>query len=442
MTSTRPTTNGYQGGGNDPAGPVATAAALAANARLEELRRAAGVVTRPTTDQGQAGRSAASTGWPSAVERGQAALEARRVEAGINYRPPTVEGAAWLAWAADYAAPDLDQGAAVAGDVCAQTSPTDFAAENGTYRNGTVGRVEGDRGGALVGVEAKIYPSLAAALQSSGLAKVGRLWFLLRTWDDQGRGFYDLDQVYQVFSGDGSPWHIGTRRLIQQLIKVGAGIFWTLRNRRGRRFTALQMTGPAGVALALKVGHLAGSPVGVPVSYLLGGMHKVNAGLFSAALTLRTDDQGGRPISRATLEHMTGAAASTQRTYIKTAGVEVRANYVAMPTGDVDQPGVFIYRGRVDGRPGRAILARRLPNSHDPQLTARPRGRVKKVNRLLNLVTNGARGETLKIDRIYHDTAAAAVGAWSRAYNHDHYWPAGRTAAGASVWGMVEAVNR
>jgi hypothetical protein len=374
MTSTRPTLQHLAGRGDDPAGVAFSAAVEAAQARLMELRRVRGIVTRP-------------------------------------------DPRAWLA-----RLPGLDQSAA-------STVEDDHGA--------TVAGA-----GQLAGVMATVYPSLAAAVKAADLSKVGRLWLLLRAWDDRGRGFYDLDQLYQVFSGKGSPWRLGCRRTFQGLMKRGAGIFWTLRNRRGGRFTALQMTGPAGVALALGVGHLAGSPVAIPVTDLLGGMHRANAALFSAALSLRTNDQGGRPTSRQTLKGLTGAAASTQRTYVKTAGIKARPNYVTLPSGDIDRPGVFIYRGRVDGRPGRAILARRLPNSYDPQLTARPRGRVKKINRQLNLVTNGARGETLKIDRIYHDTAAAAWGAWSRAYNHDHYWPSGQTAAGAGLWGMVEAVNQ
>ena len=434
---------------------------------LEARRAALGIIARSAADD--LDQSAASTGRPSPVDHGQAQLEALRVERGINYRRPGgVEPRVWAAWAAEkLAAGDLD-GSAVAGDVCAQTldqvaaatveplppiTSPNGAAESGTYGSGTVGRVEGEQGtpAGLDGYKCKVHPSLATAFLSSKRSPVARLWVLLQAHDQYGqgtgRGFFDLDPVYKIFSGDGSPWHIGSRRRVQQLIKQGAGIFWTLRNPQpgqGGRFggfTAIEMIGPERVARALGVGHLAGSPVGVPVADLLEGMHKANAALFSAALTLRTDDKGGRPTSRQTLKGMTGAAASTQRTYIRTAGVEVQSNYVTLPTGDVDGPGVFIYRGRIDGRPGRAILARRLPNSHDPQLTARPRGRVKKINRKLNLVTKGARGETLKIERIYHDTAAAAWGAWSKAYNDDHYWPASRTATGAALWGMVEAVN-
>ena len=437
MTFNRPTLQHAKGRGDDPAAAVAQSAAVeAAQAALMARRAALGIVTRPGAGLDQLDHAAASTGRPLTARVGQAALEARRVELGINYRRPGLDqSATWSAWGGEKSAASTVEDDHGAGNVGAPTK-----AGAGGLPIEPIDQL--DHGGALAGVMATVSPSLAAAVLSSDLSAVGRLWFLIRAWDDRGRGFYDLDGIYQAFNGNGSPWHIGTRRRVQQVIKQGAGIFWTLRRRRGGRFTALQMTGPAGVALALRVGHLAGSPVGVPVTDLLGGMHKVNAALFSAALTLRTNDQGGRPTSRATLKGLTGAAASTQRTYIQTAGVEARANYVTMPAGDVDRPGVFIYRGRVDGRPGRAILARRLPNSHDPQLTARPRGRVKKINRKLNLVTNGARGERLKIERIYHDTAAAAWLSWDRAYNHDHYWPYGRTAAGAGLWGIVEADNK
>ena len=417
---------------DDPAAAVASSAAVeAAQAALLARRAALGIASKSAAGLDQLDQV---TRRPTAAERAQAALEARRVERGINYRrPAAVDSRAWLA-----RLPGLDQldGSAAsrveddpAGDVGAPTIDHGAALD------------QLDHGAALAGVMATVYPSLAAAFLSSDLSAVGRLWVLLRAWDDRGRGLYDLDQVYKTFSGDGSPWHIGTRRRVQQLIKQGAGIFWTLRDRRGGRYHGLQMTGPVGVAMALRVGHLAGSPVAVPVADLLGGMHRANAALFSAALTLRGRGKGPRPVTRQTLAGMTGAAASTQRTYTRTASIEARPNYVTLPSGDVDRPGVFVYRGRVEGRPGRAILARRLPNSYDPQLTARPRGRVKKINRILNLVTNGARGETLKIEKIYHDTAAAAWSSWGRAYNYDHYWPHGHTAAGAVLWGIVEAVN-
>ena len=339
MTSGAAVERVIAGRGDDPASTVdPSAAALAANARLEELRRAAGVVTRPAgvgLDQGQAADLPAR---PSPADRGQKALEARRRELGINYRPPvaTVEGAAWSAWAADQVAAGLDKGGA--GDVCAQTIDP-LAGAGGLLLDAAASTLEDNPAGAgldqLAGVVATVYPSLAAAFMASKhLAPVGRLWLLLRSWDSAGQGCYTLDQVYRAFSVEGSAWHVADRRQVQRLIKAGAGTFWTLRDYHGGRYHGLQMTGPAGVAAALGLDRLAGRPVTVPVADLLGGMHSTNAALFAVVVTLRRPRRRGaglRPVTRRTLAGMTGRAASTQRTYSKTARIEAQTNYVILP---------------------------------------------------------------------------------------------------------------
>ena len=387
------------------------------------------------------GDDPASTAAASpAVMAAQAALEARRLELGINYRRPTVEPATWSAGAAERAASAaaLADGAAVEDD------------------HG--GRVEADRAD-LDGRVVKVYPSLASAfLASKHVAPVGRLWLLLQAWDTAGRGCYTLDQVYEAFSVEGSAWRIfKQRRQVQRLIKQGAGIFWTLRDHRGGRWHGLQMTGPAGVAAALGLDHLAGAPVAVPVADLLGGMHRADAALFAAVATLRRTRRGGpRPVTRRTLTSMTGRAASTQRTYSKTARIEARPNYVILPCGDVDAPGAFVLVDHLgqQGQAGRARLARQMPNTYVAPLAAASRGRLRKINRRLNLVTYWAqgtretrancdrRGYRPEVDylRIYHDTATGAARAYGRNYHDDHFWPVGRTAAGAGLWHMVEAV--
>ncbi len=520
MTSGAAVERAIAGRGDDPASTVdPSAAALAANARLEELRRAAGIATRQRLAGDDLDQSAASTSRPqsrpleddqgnggrvepghvlkmtgataAASSRGQAALEARRRELGIKYRRPGAgldQSADWSAWAAGKSAAlvDLDQGRGV--DAAASTvglSPAlasltaaalavtrarprragddlDHAASSTSRpleddRGGTVAGMVGaqtlDAADQLAGVTATVYPRLAAAFRSSKhVAPVGRLWLLLRAWDTVGRGCHTLDQVYRAFSVEGSAWHVADRRQVQRLIKQGAGTFWTLRDYHGGRYHGLQMTGPVGVALALGVGHLAGSPVAVPVADLLGGMHRVGAALYAAASTLR---KGARPVTRKTLETLTGAAVSTQRTYDKTAGVEGRVNFVLLSSGDVDAPGVFIYRGRVEGRPGRAMLARRIANTYVSPLAQAAWGRQRKINRRLDLVANGARGTQKTrasrdrrgyrpeddFTRIYHDTAAGAWGAWGKAYHDDHYWPIGETRNGAGLWHVVEAVG-
>lgn len=449
MTSGAAVERAIAGRGDDPAGAIVpSAAALAAQAALEARRAALGIVPRQRAaglDQGQAADLPAR---PSVADRAQKALEARRRELGITYRRPTVEGAAWSAWAADFVAAGdvagvgLDQAAAstvIDPFHGAGALPLEAAASTGRPVP------EDDQGGRVV----KIHPSLAAAfLASKHVAPVGRLWLLLQSWDIAGRGCYTLDQVYRAFSVEGSAWRVADRRQVQRLIKAGAGIFWTLRDYHGGRYHGLQMTGPAGVAAALGLDRLAGRPVAVPVTDLLGGMHSTNAALYAAVVTLRRPRRHGagpRPVTRRILAGMTGRAASTQRTYSKTARIEARPNYVILPCGDVDAAGAFVMVDHLglQGQAGRARLARQMPNSYVVPLAAASRGRQRKINRRLNLVLSEARGYWPEVDyrRIYHDTATGAARAYGRNYHHNHYWPVGQTAAGAGLWHMVEAVN-
>lgn len=379
---------------------------------------------RPKVQQVTTGRGddPASTVAPSAaVLRAQAALMARRSELGIDDRRPTYPAqAANLRAIVTTAAGQLDPSPAV----------------------------NLDHGDQLAGGAVTVYPTLAAAFLAGDLSAVGRLWLLLRAWDDRGRGFYDLNQVYKTFGGGGSAWRIGGRRRVQQLIKAGAAAgFWTMRGQgKGGRPTAIQMTGAVGVALALGVEHLAGRPVAVPVADLLGGMHTANAALFSAAVTLRMRRKGPRPVTRRTLANLTGAAVSTQRTYTRTAKIKTRSNYSISNAGDVDRRGVFPfvdYRSQQGGQPGRTYLAKHMPNSYSTPLKVKARGRMRKVNRRLNLVLSGARGYWPKVDytRIYHDTAGQAAAGFNRACDHDHYWRHGRTSAGVGLWHVIEALS-
>lgn len=416
MTTPKRPTSQQTTGGEIPAGDVATAAAvLEAQKRLEELRRAAGIADRPKSadsfvSHGTQTAAAALRPRFSPVQQAQRALEARRVELGLSYRRPGL----------DQSTKERMTEAGGAENVGAQT------------KSGA-GLDQGDQLGGRV---ATVYPTLAAAFMASKSAAAGRLWVLLRAWDDHGRGFYDLDQVYQAFAVEGSPWHIGTRRRIQQLLKEGAGLFWTLRGRKGGRYHSLQLHGVATVAAAFKVGRLAGSPVKVPVADLLGGMHRVRAALYSAVLTLRDGGKGPRPVTRQTLARMTGAAASTQRTYTRTAGIEARPNFVILDTGgDVEARPNFIYRHNK--------LARRMANSYTVPSEPAGVGRQRKINRALNLVITEARGYRPENDftRLYHTTAGQAARAYGRDYHHDHYWPKGKTAAGGRLWNMLEAVT-
>ena len=520
------------GRGDDPASTVdPSAAALAANARLEELRRAAGIATRQRLAGDGLDQSAASTSRPqsrpleddrgnggrvegksdklsdltialeddrgnggrvepghvlkmtgataAASSRGQAALEARRRELGIKYRRPGAgldQSADWSAWAAGKSAAsvDLDQSAAGLdgrGDVGAQRldqgrgvdaaastvglspalasltaaaltvtrarpSPAgddlDHAAastsrpqsrpledDRGAAVAGMVGAQTLDAADQLAGVTATVYPRLAAAMLEAGQARAARLWLLMLASEPTRRGAYDLDAVYRTFAGKGSAWAIGGRRCVQQILKAGAGIFWT-RDSRGR----LWRHGPASVAAALGMVNTVGAPQLVPVVDLLGGMQSVRAALFNASMATHDAPRG-----QAVLEGLTGACPNSQRAYRRTAGIEALPQIRFIP-GATDQAGlqdaywqhgrsVFVFTDH-DGRRGHGagaqLLAKRDPNAYTANCEPARRGRTKKINKKLNLVCKGARGNESTVDykRLYFKNAAAAGSAYNR----------------------------
>jgi hypothetical protein len=307
------------------------------------------------------------------------------------------------------------------------------------------------------GLTVKVYPSLAAAMRQAKLTAVFRVWLLCHALDVDRRGVLDVGQVYDTLAGKGSPWRIGGRRRLQQIIATGQGVLWDRDKLKNDRLQ-LRLYGPARVAVGLGVPRLAGQPVAVPVTDLLEGLHSTNAALFSAVLTLRNDGDGqGRPVTRATLRQLTGTAFSTQRTYAKTAAIRSRPNYVILE-GAADTEarqaahwthgrGVFVFvdhDGRQGGGRRRAYLARPMPNSYDSPLQLAARGRQRKVNKRLNLVTNGARGNAADVDysKLYHDNPTEAGKAYNRRPTTDHYWRQCETADGVTVWRYLPKLSR
>ena len=305
-------------------------------------------------------------------------------------------------------------------------------------------------GGALAGVKATVYPRLAAAILQEGQAAAARLWLLMLASDPARRGAYDdLDQVYETFSGAGSAWHVGGRRRVQQLIKQGGGIFWT-RDDRGR----LWRHGPARVGRALGLAGAVGAPVYVPVTDLLGGMHSVRAALFAAALSAHDD-----PIGQVTLAELTGACPNSQRAYRRSASVEAQPQLRSLP-GPADRPalqeahwqhgrGVFVFVDH-DGRHGQGrgahILVKRDPNVYAAPLEPARRGRTRKINKRLHLVTNGARGKGPAVDheRFYFHDAAAAGSAYNRARGRRdvaYCLDQGAAAPCVGFWGTISALE-
>ena len=227
------------------------------------------------------------------------------------------------------------------------------------------------------------------------------------------------------------------------LAEVGGG-FWE------RDAERVWLRSAAKAAAALGVERLRGRPVGVPLEALLGGIGTVRAHLYASFHSGRKESN---PISRATLEELTGVPARTQRAYEEIAGVESERN-VAVGEPYTEEAmreqawergkAVFHFvdgRGR-RGRAGRAYVAWHLPNAYEGPHQQLCKGRQKKINReLADLVMKGMRGNDREtVDRLFWPHSGAAGKAYNRKPGVDAYWTAEEVRAGSrAVWDVLPA---
>lgn len=309
----------------------------------------------------------------------------------------------------------------------------------------------------------KTHPAIAAAILERRQAAAGRVWLLLRAHDTAGRGWLDVDQVYQLLTAENSNWRLfKTRRRVQQILLQGEGVFWT------RFTTRIGLRSAAKVAAALGVTCLVGEPVNVPTGDLIKSLQSAKAALFAAAASAHTTRRGRvRLVTRRVLKQRTGASERTQRRYSLAAGIYQQSHIGKIPIGDGETleeawqrahyeygRGVFIikdYRGYF-GKQGQTQLVRRLPDSHHVPYARARRGRKSKINQALNnLVELVARPKTAAMrgnceqpvyNRTFYDSPASAGAEYNRDCRTDHYWQQNTTANGIGVWLMLPAQRR
>jgi hypothetical protein len=328
-------------------------------------------------------------------------------------------------------------------------------------------RLAADQCASEVSPTITVYPDLALAILRQGRSAAGRVWLLLRHLDREGRGWLPLEEIRRQLAGANSPsatrsspLRICGRRQLRNLLQQGRGHFWDLDPDR------LWLKSAAKVALALGVRRLSGRPVALPIKVLLGGIGQVRAHLYATFHSGRDQDN---PISRRTLEKITHVPARTQRAYDRVAGVINRANialgqFYASSTKIVFSNhyqerawrhgrAVFTFvdhRGQ-QGPAGRRYLAWRLPNSYQGPHQQRPKGRQKKINRQIDLVTkraqgNGlpARGRFMAAPLLFHPDGRSAAWAATRISqdaNADLYWPQPRSTGKHRLWHVLSCFN-
>ena len=255
-----------------------------------------------------------------------------------------------------------------------------------------------------------VYPSIAAAALKAGEGAAFRIWSLLmHEWGGAG-GWTTRAAAHELLvSNDGGVFK--SNRRLNQILCAGSGSFWTI-DEDGR----IWLHGAARVAAVLKVEHLQGKRVYVPLKKLRGSIKNAKAALYSTIHASRK----AQPISRATLRDLTGVAERTQVDYDQSAETKTTRNFalVASNTPENAQQAAFKFgqsvfafvdwKGKQGAENGRYI-AQRLPNTYNTALITAPKGRRKKVNRRLkDLVKKSGAREQQALTLFHSDGKRAA----------------------------------
>lgn len=277
-----------------------------------------------------------------------------------------------------------------------------------------------------------VYPSLLLAILKQNQEAAGRIYLLLRHLDTAGRGWLPVAEIRAQLARKGAPLNVVGWRRLRQIFHQGEGIFWE-RDDQGR----LWLRSALKIALKLACPRLQGKRVALPLTALLGGIGTVRAHFYASFHSGRKHDN---PISRETLETVTGVCPRTQRAYDRVARVQRQRNIAVGPRHSAitaeEQTwqrgrGVFTFvdsQGK-QGPKNRHYVAWRLPNSYRAPHAPRARGRQKKINQqLVSLVDNGVQGNDQQaVEKLFWPDGAAAGKAYGRDPDVDAYWPRSAT---------------
>ena len=240
-----------------------------------------------------------------ALLNAQKELEKRRLLAGISYRPPQVPSSnrAQPGWLAVPTAASLPQ---------TTTSPTKPVPAQ---------------------AEVRLSPTLAAYCldkkhrhQGHALDAPYRLYKILQTLDQGGRGWLANSFVGAALTRKESPRYIYGRRQLKNILQRGEGLFWQRAKSKGE--LRIRLVARAKVASQLLDGRLRGQEVSFPLQHLLGSgrgrQAAVNAALYTAVHAGQITRKGkAGPISRARLRDISGCSSYRQRRYEKHMGITI-----------------------------------------------------------------------------------------------------------------------
>lgn len=293
----------------------------------------------------------------------------------------------------------------------------------------------------------KLHTELFDAASQTGTDRLYRLWALLRAIDADGRGVVAISELRGL---------VRRHRLrglspavVSRLLRDGRGTWWDTYRHNGRRWVAYRSLG--NVCVSLGVPKLRRHPVCVPFRYARTLRVFRAVGVYARF----AGNKLSAPISRATLERLTGVAPRTQRAYASALceTVDVVANAATTSQtwapGDGDVPdGHF-----VDYVDGKLRVVKRLPNSYRASLLPAARGMVRRVNRRLrgNPVRTVAGTGTRSDGRLFYHKPKAAVKRELRGDEGDSWYTLGGdgqraqrapwTRSGVRLWTLHRVAN-
>jgi hypothetical protein len=269
-----------------------------------------------------------------------------------------------------------------------------------------------------------------------------QLWLLLRLMDEKGRGWVDLEWAFLHLASAGSKWRRYKGPRLHQLLAEGNGRYWTTDSQRIWLRKTVQVAG------ALGIDRLNGRFVQAAVTDIQDAIAPFRAYLFSTWLGNHRN-----PMSRATIERLTGLSARTQQRYGELAGIETVENIALGPylTAGSQQDahwhhdGVFTFvdRGGRQGPAHRQYVAWHLPSSYTSTAPTVGRSQTRHANKQLAVLAKetGAPGNDHlfareHITRRFHTDGkrAALAQRHAEAGNDEMYWQLGRAKTGRGLW--------
>jgi len=294
----------------------------------------------------------------------------------------------------------------------------------------------------LDGDSVKHYPSIGIAALKEDQSAIYRVWLMCRYLDVNGRGWLPVQEVREQLTGKKSKLRLFCWRRLRQVLGQGHGRFWQWDKAQGR----VWFFGAASVAVNLDVARLSGKPVALPVKSVTKSIGEFKAHLYGAWHSGRKTNN---PISREVQQSITSIPERTQRHYCKVAGIHRQTNIAIGNRKNPEEAEKQAWqRGRAtfefvdhqgrQGRKGTYYIAWHLPNSYTGPHQQSPKGRMRKINRKLNvLVTKGAQGnggET--VEKLYFANGKDAGRALRRDVEIGTYWPLVSESRNCNLWAV------